>query len=124
MTLESSMLTAVFVFIIGGLLFAVFLALWTYTDAKVKSEQPPFLWVLVVLLVPNFVGIVIYLLFGRQKTEQPAPGSFKTPLITSGIVAAVSFVFLLVSAVVLTVLNIPLQNLQISFGNFVVFGGL
>lgn len=55
-----------------GLLFfiltaAVVLGLvyWTYTDAKTNSDQPAWLWALVVFLAP-LLGILLYVLLGRD----------------------------------------------------------
>jgi hypothetical protein len=77
----------------------LFLGLWTYKDALVMSDQSPALWVLVVLLVPNFLGLVVYLLVGRTKKQHPAPGSFKKPLIAFAILTALAFVVFIGSAI-------------------------
>jgi len=63
------------------------LGMWVYEDAKIKSDQQPVLWVLIVLLVPNLIGLVIYLLVGRTNKDAQSPGTYKTPLI----IAAVCF---------------------------------
>ncbi|MCL1987233.1 MAG: hypothetical protein FWG64_04585 [Firmicutes bacterium] len=88
-------------FLISGLIAAgatlimlVFLALWTYHDAKVKSEQSPILWAAVAVFISNFLGIIIYLLIGRTKKDVPAPGKFKIPLIASIVLFIISFVFM------------------------------
>jgi hypothetical protein len=49
------------------LLFVVFVAavVWTYSDAKRNSDQPAFLWAIVVFLAP-LLGLVLYLLLGRN----------------------------------------------------------
>jgi hypothetical protein len=86
-------------FIVFVLALMVSLGLWTYKDAKVKSDQSPALWVLVVLLVPNFLGIVIYLLVGRTKKDVPAPGDFKKTLITFAVLAGLAFVVFISSTV-------------------------
>jgi glucose uptake protein GlcU len=51
------------------LLFLVVLALvvWTYQDAQKHSSHPAFLWAVVVLLAP-ILGIVLYVLLGRDQT--------------------------------------------------------
>lgn len=38
---------------------------WTYTDAQKRSDQPAFLWAIVVFLAP-ILGIVLYFLLGRN----------------------------------------------------------
>ncbi len=50
------------------ILAQVFLALWTYNDAKNRNLNP-IMWTLIVLLVPNLIGLLIYFLVGRN---QPA----------------------------------------------------
>lgn len=52
----------------GLLLFVVGIALvvWTYRDAQSNSSHPEFLWALVVFLAP-LLGIVLYLLLGRDE---------------------------------------------------------
>ena len=85
-------ITSAVVFGISTMVLMLFLGLWTYKDAQVKSEQSPVLWVLVVLLVPNFLGVVVYLLVGRTKKQYPAPGNFKKPLIAFAVITVLSFV--------------------------------
>ena len=70
-------------FVLSALAIVLFLGLWTYKDAEVKSEQSPLLWTFVAVLVPNFLGIIIYLLVGRTKKDVPAPKKYLTPLIVS-----------------------------------------
>lgn len=57
------------------LVLIVFLAMvvWTYQDAKHNSTHPPFLWAIVVLFAP-VLGIVLYLLVGRDAMG-PAGGA-------------------------------------------------
>lgn len=49
------------------LIFLVQLALvvWTYTDATDNSDQPAFLWAIVVFLAP-LLGLLLYVLLGRE----------------------------------------------------------
>ncbi|TYL38949.1 hypothetical protein CV102_10625 [Natronococcus pandeyae] len=49
------------------LLFVVSIALivWTYADAQKNSSHPAFLWAIVVFFAP-LLGIVLYLLLGRN----------------------------------------------------------
>lgn len=44
----------------------VFLGVWTYKDAKSRGVSPR-LWTAIVLLVPNFVGLIIYFLVVRKE---------------------------------------------------------
>ncbi|QHS15992.1 PLDc N-terminal domain-containing protein [Halopenitus persicus] len=57
-----------FVFLFGLLLLAVQLALivWTYSDAQRNSSHPAFLWAIVIFFAP-LLGIVLYLLLGRDR---------------------------------------------------------
>ncbi|MCL2198781.1 MAG: PLDc N-terminal domain-containing protein [Defluviitaleaceae bacterium] len=65
-----------------AMVFALFLALWTYEDAKVKSDQSPLLWLLLVLFTSP-IGIIVYLLAGRTKKDETAPGKYKLAMIAS-----------------------------------------
>ncbi len=53
------------VFSVLMLLVQLALVVWTYTDATDNSEQPAFLWAIVVFLAP-LLGVVLYLLLGRE----------------------------------------------------------
>ena len=46
-------------------LVALGLVVWTYKDAQRNSDHPAFLWAVVVFLAP-LLGIVLYLLLGRN----------------------------------------------------------
>lgn len=48
------------------LVVTIALILWTYSDAKKHSSHPAFLWAIVVFLAP-LLGIVLYLLLGRDQ---------------------------------------------------------
>ena len=93
------------VFILSAIMFMVSLGLWTYADAKVKSNDGPLLWTLVVLLGSFPIGLIIYLVAGRKKPEK-SPGKFKTLLIVSSVCYALSFVLYMISLVVFMVGNI------------------
>ncbi|MDR2514986.1 MAG: hypothetical protein LBD02_07275 [Christensenellaceae bacterium] len=67
------------VFLLLWLGFIVLLGFWAYEDAKTRSDKP-LIWMLIVLLVPNFLGLLIYLLMGRTKAKT-GPNRFKKPLI-------------------------------------------
>lgn len=56
----------IYPFILVIIIFGVqiFLALWTYTDAKSKNLNA-FLWTVIVLFVPNLLGLLLYFLVGR-----------------------------------------------------------
>lgn len=53
-----------------ALIFAglILMAIWVYQDAKLREMDTPFLWALVVLLVSNCLGILVYLLI-RPKAK-------------------------------------------------------
>ena len=46
-------------------LATIVLSIWTYRDAQKNSRQSPLLWAIVVLLAP-VLGILLYLLVGRD----------------------------------------------------------
>lgn len=43
----------------------VVLIAWVYADAQANSDDPPFLWALVVFFAP-LLGLVLYALLGRD----------------------------------------------------------
>jgi len=92
---------------ISIMLLLTMLGCWTYTDAKVRSDKPE-IWTLVVLLTPNFIGIVIYLLMGRTKKadELTAKNKFFIPTIFFGILTILSFVSTIVFTVLVATLTI------------------
>jgi len=54
--------------VLMGLLFlavGIAMVVWTYTDAKKNSPHPAFLWAVVVFLAP-LLGLVLYILLGRN----------------------------------------------------------
>ena len=97
MVLISAMVLAVMA--IG---FVVFLGLWTYSDASERSNEPV-MWTLIVLLVPSFIGLIIYLAAGRDR-ERRGSGRFKKPLIATAICFALAFLFLIGSLIYLLAL--------------------
>lgn len=58
---------AVVVLLFIGLVFLTVIALsiWTYMDAQKHSSQSALLWAIVVLIAP-LLGILLYLLLGRD----------------------------------------------------------
>ncbi|MWV40959.1 MULTISPECIES: PLDc N-terminal domain-containing protein [Natrialba] len=57
-----------FVVLFGLVMVLVTLALivWTFVDAQENSSHPAFLWALVVFFAP-FLGVVLYVLIGRDR---------------------------------------------------------
>jgi hypothetical protein len=55
--------------LIGIVAFVVTIGMvvWTYSDAKTNSSHPAFLWAVVVFLAP-LLGLVLYVLLGRNGT--------------------------------------------------------
>ncbi|MCL2603280.1 MAG: hypothetical protein FWD90_02240 [Defluviitaleaceae bacterium] len=81
--------TSVFSLAVIGLV--IILALWTFNDAKVRSCQPPVLWVLLVMLVFP-VGIILYLLIGRTKKGITNGNRFKIPAVVMSVIFFLSAV--------------------------------
>lgn len=48
-----------------SLILLIVAVVWTYRDAQQNSDQPAWLWALVVFLAP-LLGIVLYVLLGRD----------------------------------------------------------
>lgn len=54
-----------FLFGLVGLIVHLAIIVWVYSDAQSRSDQPAFLWAIVALLAP-LLGIVLYLILGRD----------------------------------------------------------
>jgi len=91
--------SSIIVFVVTLVAFMVFVGLWTYNDAKKKSEHPPWLWVVIVLFVSNLIGFVLYLVIGRTKRDVVASGRFKKLAIASVIGLALGTTFFTISTV-------------------------
>lgn len=63
---------SIFPFLVGRSIFTFYffmqliLALFVYNDSKKRGLQP-IVWTLIVFLIPNFVGFIIYLVFRNSK---------------------------------------------------------
>lgn len=66
-----------FVLALSG--FIINLCGWVYNDAKNRNE-PALKWMLIVLLVPNLFGILIYFIIGRKNKLEKTTNKFKVPL--------------------------------------------
>lgn len=54
------------------------LGIWTYRDAKSRGLEAR-MWTLIVVLVPNFIGLLLYFLIGRRQLQTLCPScGFKT----------------------------------------------
>ena len=84
------------VFSLSAIWFAIALALWIYADAKARTDNPV-LWLLVVL-ISNIIGLIVYLAIGRDKTKE-SPGRFKGLLIASAICFVISIPIYVISLV-------------------------
>jgi hypothetical protein len=77
------------IFVLAIVALFVFLGLWTYRDARLRSEHSA-LWTVCVLVVPDLLGLVMYLLVGRTR---PRPMPFpRNPFFKPLIAALVVFV--------------------------------
>ena len=63
MLLQAELVIALLVSLIV-LAIHIGMIVWTYTDASTNSDQPAFLWAIVVFFAP-LLGIVLYFLLGR-----------------------------------------------------------
>ncbi|MCL2372097.1 MAG: PLDc N-terminal domain-containing protein [Defluviitaleaceae bacterium] len=75
------------IFIISTILFSILalaftltVTVWTYEDAKLKSNHTPMIWVVIVLFTSP-IGIILYLIIGRHKKDVPGPTGFRLPII-------------------------------------------
>jgi len=86
-----------------GIALAVFLGMWTYNDAKERGSNDPALWTLVVLFVPMPIGIILYLLLGRNNTGQSTNRYLKS-FIATAVFFVINLFVVIGSAVYLVVL--------------------
>jgi len=77
--------------------FVIFLGLWTYSDASERTNEPA-LWTLIVLFVPCFIGLIIYLAVGRDR-ERQSSRRFKKPLLTMVTLFILTFLLLVGSLI-------------------------
>lgn len=59
-----------------ALLAVVLIAVWVYRDAKSRGLEA-WVWTLVVVLVPSFIGLLLYFLVGRKEGRRPCPACAK-----------------------------------------------
>ncbi|MCL2386542.1 MAG: hypothetical protein FWC89_03225 [Defluviitaleaceae bacterium] len=104
-------------FSILSIVFTIALALWTYEDAKVKSDQSPLLWVLFSVLVFP-IGTIVYLVAGRTNKDVEPPRKYKSFLIVSGILYAILTVLFTVSIIGFTVSAMDSGVGSTRIGNF------
>jgi hypothetical protein len=71
--LQSGAGAAVIIWLLFMILFLA-MVVWTYSDAQQNSSHPAFLWAVVVFLAP-LLGIVLYLILGRDQTGGGRSGS-------------------------------------------------
>lgn len=70
----------VFLFII---LAIIFMGVWTYKDASSRGLNAP-LWTLVVILIPNLIGLLLYFILGRNSVSGRCPHC-KSPIDKSAV---------------------------------------
>lgn len=63
----SLFITFLIIFIIAIISSVIFLAIWTYRDAKNRGLNP-WGWMAIVMLVPNFIGLLLYFFIGRRES--------------------------------------------------------
>ena len=56
-----SVLTSLLIiFIVIPIFFLILISIWVYKDAK-KREMNAFVWILIIWIIPFFVGLIVYL---------------------------------------------------------------
>jgi len=48
------------IFIVIPIFFLILISIWVYKDAK-KREMNAFVWILIIWLIPFFIGLIVYL---------------------------------------------------------------
>ncbi len=57
------------IFIIIPIFFLILISIWVYKDAK-KRDMNAFVWVLIIWIIPFFVGLIVYLKVRDQYTTR------------------------------------------------------
>lgn len=96
-------IVSIVVFVLSMFAMLAFLGLWVYKDAQVKSDQSPAVWVLLVLFIPNLIGLIVYMLVGRTHKDLPAPGHYKKALIASVVTFGLAMGLFITSTVLFVV---------------------
>ena len=86
-----------------ALILAVFLGMWTYNDAKERTDDP-ILWTLIVLFVPMPIGLIIYLLAGRKEVTNQSRNRYLTPLIITAVFFMIKLSVVIGSAIYFIIL--------------------
>ncbi|MCL2361792.1 MAG: hypothetical protein FWC73_08280 [Defluviitaleaceae bacterium] len=111
-------ITGIIVFVLVIIGFTISLLFWVYEDAKVMSDQSPALWVILVLIA-NGLGIILYFVLGRTKKEETPPGRHKKKVIIF-LICLIPAIALFVTGTVLFVINADsiVPNASMSSGSF------
>lgn len=64
-----TLMSAPFSFTIFRILSIVFIGVWTYRDAKNKNNNDYIIWTLVSVVVPYYLGVILYILVGRKSSK-------------------------------------------------------
>ena len=78
----------------------IYLGLWVWNDASERTDNP-LMWTLIVLLVPSLIGLIIYMLVGRDRYGY-STGRFRNQLIASTVIFAVALCGLISTSVSIT----------------------
>ena len=81
--------------------FIVLLPVWTYSDAKERGSSNPVFWTIIVAIGCFPVGLVIYLLAGRNNKDVQTSKKYKKALIISFFCIIPAIVFFIVGIVTL-----------------------
>jgi len=96
MNISMTLLRNVSFLMISGVAFFISLALWAYHDAQERTDNPK-IWTLIVLFAPSFLGLIIYLLVGRDKYRFSS-GRFQKAAVTAAVCVGLSLVMVVGSA--------------------------
>lgn len=72
MTTMLTMLLLALVLMLLALISITLVAIWVYRDAKSRGLEA-WVWTLVVVLVPSFIGLLLYFLVGRKEARRACP---------------------------------------------------
>lgn len=72
-------LGTIIIFLLGWFVISIILCIWVYRDAKQRGEEA-ILWLIVVLIV-NLIGVIIWLIVRPEKVEDIDTKEEKLPIV-------------------------------------------
>lgn len=69
MFIKTYLLSNPLLFLIFRILSVIFIGIWTYRDANNKNNKDYLIWTLVAMIIPYYLGVILYILVGRKTSK-------------------------------------------------------